>query len=276
MLLRHERAVRDAMSRFAELASSRIHYDDAGAGDAVLLVHGLGLDLRMWDDQVSVLAKRYRVVRMDLHGFGKSSAVTGPFSHSEIIAELLQHLGIERAHIVGLSLGGLISAQFVQEHPELARSLTLVDGDMSGIPWKLVGPSIAKVFNAAKMNMEEAKRLWIEHAFFDPARKSPAVIARIEAMVQDYSGWSFANAGSGIERKPKIRTADVLGNFDLPTLVVIGEHDVPDFHDIADEVVSRVRGARKVVLEGVGHMSNMEDPASFNRVLLEFLETPTE
>lgn len=261
------------MSRYANLASSRIHYDEAGEGDAVLLVHGLGLDLRMWDDQVPALAKRYRVVRMDLHGFGRSSAVTGPFSHSDIMAELLECLGIERAHIVGLSLGGLISAQFVQEHPELSRSLTLVDSDMSGLAWKSLGPSIAKVFAAGKTDVEAAKKLWIEHEFFDPARKKPAVIARIEQMVNDYSGWLFANAGSGIERKPQTRTAEVLGHFDLPTLVVIGEHDLPDFRDIADEVAKRVPGARKVVLAGVGHMSNMEDPESFNRVLLEFLET---
>ena len=261
------------MSRFAQLTRSRIHYDDAGQGDAVLLVHGLGLDLRMWDDQVPVLAKRHRVVRMDLHGFGKSAAVDGPFSHSDIIAEFLSHLEIQRAHIVGLSLGGLISAQFVQEHPELARSLTLVDSDMSGLAWKILGPSIGKVFIAGATDVGAAKKLWIEHEFFDPARKKPAVIARIEEMVNDYSGWLFANVGAGLERKPETRTADVLADFDLPTLVVIGELDLPDFQEIADEIVKRVPGARKVVLAGVGHMSNMEDPASFNRVLLEFLET---
>lgn len=261
------------MSRFAELASSRIHYDDVGEGDAVLLVHGLGLDLRMWDDQVPVLEKRHRVVRMDLHGFGKSSPVTGPFSHGDIIAELLGHLGIARAHIVGLSLGGLIAAEFVQEHPELARSLTLVDSDMSGLAWKTLGPSIGKVFGAGKTDVQTAKKLWIEHEFFDTARKQPAVIARIRQMVEDYSGWLFANAGSGIERKPKTRTAAVLEKFDLPTLVVVGELDLPDFRDIADQVAQRIPGAQKIVLEGVGHMSNMEDPATFNRILLEFLET---
>src|SRR6266496_4177372 len=99
------------MSRFAELASSRIHYDDAGQGDAVLLLHGLGLDLRMWDDQVPALAAQYRVIRMDLHGFGKSSSVSGPFSHAEIISQLFTYLKLERAHIVGLSLGGLLAAE---------------------------------------------------------------------------------------------------------------------------------------------------------------------
>jgi len=261
------------MSRFAELATSRIHYDEAGQGDPVLLVHGLGLDLRMWDDQVPVLAKRYRVVRMDLLGFGKSSIPTGPFSHGETIAEFLEHLGIARAHIVGLSLGGLIVSEFVQEHAELARSLTLVDSDLSGFSWKTLGPSIAKVFAAAKTDLQAAKQLWIDHEFFDAARRQPAVIARIREMVGEYSGWLFQNAGAGLVKKPKNRTAEVLDEFDLPTLVVVGELDLPDFRDIADELARKIPGAQKVVLEGVGHMSNMEDPASFNRVLMEFLET---
>jgi pimeloyl-ACP methyl ester carboxylesterase len=260
------------MSRFAELARSRVHYDDVGQGDVVLLLHGLGLDLRMWDEQVPELAKRHRVVRMDLHGFGKSSPVSGPFSHGEIIGQLLAHLGIERAHIVGLSYGALIAAELVQEHPEVARSLVLVDSDMSGLAWKTLGPSIGKIFAAGKTDVEAAKRLWIEHELFDAARKRPAVIDRIKTMVGDYSGWLFANAGAGLERKPKTRAADVLKDFKLPALVVVGEYDVPDFQEIADEIVKRLPGARKVVLQGVGHMSNMEDPANFNRVLLEFLD----
>jgi len=94
------------MSRFAELAGSRIHYDEAGQGDAVLLLHGLALDLRMWDDQVPALAHKVPGGAAGLHGFGKSSGVTGPFSHAELISQLLAHLGIERAHVVGLSLAG--------------------------------------------------------------------------------------------------------------------------------------------------------------------------
>jgi len=260
------------MSRFAELAGSRVHYEDVGQGDVVLLLHGLGLDLRMWDDQVPELVKPYRVVRMDLHGFGKSSAVSGPFSHGEIIDQLLAHLEIERAHIVGLSYGGLVAAEFVQEHAHVARSLALVDSDMTGLPWKSLGPSIGKIFAAGKTDVEAAKRLWIEHEFFDAARKQPAVIDRIKAMVSDYSGWRFANAGAGLERKPKTRAAEELKDFKLPALLVVGEYDLPDFQDIADEIVKRLPGARKVVLRGVGHMSNMEDPANFNRVLLEFLD----
>jgi pimeloyl-ACP methyl ester carboxylesterase len=190
---------------------------------------------------------------MDLHGFGKSSPITGPFSHGEIIAELFAHLRIGRAHVVGLSYGGSIAAEFVQEHAELVRSLALIDSDMSGLPWKSLGPSVGRIFSAGKTDVAAAKKLWFEHEFFDAARRQPAVSARLEAMINDYSGWFFANAGAGLERKPKTRAAEALKDFELPALVVVGELDLPDFQTIADEVVRRLPGARKVVIPEVGH-----------------------
>ena len=108
---------------------------------------------------------------------------------------------------------------------------------------------------------------------FAAAREQPLVLARLEQMISDYSGWIFAHAGAKLERKPKPPSAEVLQDLRLPALVVVGELDLPDFQDMADEVVRRLPGARKVVLEGAGHLCNMEAPASFNRVLLEFLST---
>jgi 3-oxoadipate enol-lactonase len=261
------------MSRYAELTHSRIYYDDVGRGDVVLLLHGLGLDLRMWDAQVPVLTERHRVVRLDLHGFGKSSRVTGPYSHSEIIGELLGYLEIERAHVVGLSYGGQLAAEFVQTYRQRARSLVLVDTDISGLPFKSLGQSFAEIFGVGKTDVEAAKQLWLHHEIFAAARGQPLVLARLEQMISDYSGWIFANAGARLERKPKPPSAEVLQDLRLPALVVVGELDLPDFQDMADEVVKRLPGARKVVLEGAGHLCNMEAPASFNRVLLEFLST---
>jgi pimeloyl-ACP methyl ester carboxylesterase len=138
---------------------------------------------------------------------------------------------------------------------------------------KRLGPSFGKIFSLGKTDLEAAKDLWLSHELFWPAREQPLVAARLEQMFSDYSGWLFANAGAGLERSPKPPTAEVLQDFRLPALVVIGERDLPDFQETADQIVKRLPGARKVVLEGVGHLSNMEAPASFNRALLEFLDT---
>lgn len=250
-----------------------LNHEAAGRGDAVLLIHGLALDLRMWEDQVEALAQRYRVVRVDLAGFGKSPPITGPYSNGADLHALLSSLGIARAHIVGLSMGGRIAAEFVQWHPDMARSLVTVDADITGLPFRTLGATLGPIFAAGKTgDVEAAKRMFLEHALFDPVRHRPPVAARVRRMVDEYSGWHFAHIGDGLERRPAVKTADALHGFALPTLALVGELDAPDFHDVADGIVSRVPGARKGVLAGVGHMSNMEDPASFNRALLEFLE----
>jgi pimeloyl-ACP methyl ester carboxylesterase len=252
---------------------SMLHHEVVGTGDAVLLVHGLGLDLRMWDDQVPALSERYRVVRVDLLGFGRSPPVTGPHSHGELLAALLEDLGIAQAHIVGMSMGGRIAAEFVQEHPARAKSLVLVDADITGLPFSTLGPALGALFAQGKAgDIAGAKRAFLGMAFFDAARRRPQVMARVQRMLDAYSGWHFANIGLGLERRPAEKTADALARFALPVLALVGELDAVDFHEVAEGVAARVPGARKQVLPGVGHMPNMEDPATFNRVLLDFLD----
>jgi pimeloyl-ACP methyl ester carboxylesterase len=250
-----------------------LHHEISGAGDAVLLLHGLGLDLRMWDDQVQALSARYRLVRVDLLGFGRSPPVAGPYSHGEQLQALLDALGVARAHIVGLSMGGRIAAEFVQWHPERARSLALVDADITGLPFRTLGPLLGPIFAAGKAgDIAAAKRMFHDLPLFAPARRDPGVAARLRRMLDEYSGWHFANMGAGLERRPAVATADALHEFALPTLALVGELDAPDFHDQAEGVVARVPGARKAVIGGTGHMPNMENPAAFNKLMLEFLE----
>lgn len=253
---------------------NRLNHEVAGRGDTVLLLHGLALDLRMWEDQVEALAARYRVVRVDLLGFGKSPPVTGPHSHGDDLRDLLASLGVARAHIVGLSMGGRIAAEFVQWHPQAAMSLVTVDADITGLPFRTLGATLGPIFAAGKAgDVAAAKRMFLEHAIFAPALRRPQVAARVRRMAEEYSGWHFAHIGDGLERRPAVKTADALRDFALPTLALVGELDAPDFHDVADGIAARVPGARKGVLAGVGHMSNMEDPGSFNRELLAFLDT---
>lgn len=248
-------------------------HEASGSGETVLLLHGLALDRRMWDDQVDALAERYRVVRVDLLGFGRSPAVSGPYSHGELLKELLDSLGAQQAHVVGLSMGGRIAAEFVQWHPEAVKSLVIVDADITGLPFRKLGATLGPVFATGKSgDVAAAKRMFLDHAIFAPARRIPAVAARLQRMSDEYSGWHFANMGAGHERRPAVKTSDELAGFRLPTLALVGELDAPDFHDIADTVTARIPGARKQVLPRVGHMANMENPAAFNRALLDFLD----
>ncbi len=122
---------------------------------------------------------------------------------------------------------------------------------------------------AAEKGVDAAKDLWLAHPLFDPANARPEVAARLATMVGNFSGWHWVHSDG--ERGLSPPTIERLDQISAATLVVLGELDLPDFHVIAERLATQIPNARKVVLPGVGHMSNMEDPASFNAAVLEFL-----
>jgi 3-oxoadipate enol-lactonase len=249
-----------------------IYYDCQGRGDAIVLIHGLAADRRAWDDQLAALSRRYRVVRVDLRGFGSSAAISEPYSHAEDIKAILDRLEIRSAHIVGHSMGASIGGDFVQTYPEVSRSWVLANGILTGWPLKHLMPTLMPIVTAAMQgDMAAAKRMWIEHAMFAPARRDPQARAKLQRVVDDYSGWHFAHPETTGERKPPVPTVDVLEQLRVPTLAIVGELDLPDFQEIAAAVAARVPGATRVVMPGVGHLANVEQPEQFNRVLLQFL-----
>jgi 3-oxoadipate enol-lactonase len=254
-----------------ELDDARIHTDVRGSGEPVLLLHGLAFDHRLWDEQTGPLSKHYRVVRIDLHGFGKSSSIQGPYSHAAIVAALLERLGTGPAHVVGHSMGGRIAAELVQSHPHAAKSLTLVASDIGGLPFRTLGPAFSKIFEAGRHDIGAAKRLFLELDAFHSLRNHPAAFARVARMVDEYGGWLFANVRDNPEQRPAPATAGVLGNFRLPTLVMSGALDSIDFREIAEEVARRIPGAKNHVFGDAGHVPNLERPGEFNAKLLEFL-----
>ena len=121
---------------FAEVEGGRLYYEVAGDGDPVALIHGFGLDARMWDAQAEALADRYRVIRYDARGFGRSSVPAAePFSHAGDLRALLRRLDVAPAHVVGLSMGGRIALNLALLDPAAVRSLTLVDAALDGFDW---------------------------------------------------------------------------------------------------------------------------------------------
>ena len=254
------------ISGFADVNGTRLYYEVAGVGHPLVFLHGSGLDTRMWDDQFELFAERYRVIRYDYRGHGRS--MTPPQStytdHDDLKA-MLDYLGVSRAHIVGLSGGGGIAVDFALAYPEATTALVPVDSSLGGyqssIDW---GPGPAQI------GVEAAKAGSMAHPIFGPAMERPEAATRLKEMNRDYSGWHWLNqelrkdiAPPAIERLDGIRA---------PTLVVVGERDLPDFHEIADILTRGIPRAGKIVLRGVGHMSNMEDPRAFNEAVLSFLE----
>jgi 3-oxoadipate enol-lactonase len=250
----------------AAVNGTRLYYEVAGEGEPVVLLHGFTLDARMWDAQFGPFAERYRVLRYDLRGFGRSDLPDGAeYARTDDLRALLAHLGIARAHVIGLSMGGAAAIDFALAHPAMTRTLTTVDAALSGyrmsVEWEALRGHVVAADNVA-----EIKARWLALPLFAPANEQPAVAARLAAMVADYSGIHWVRS----DHHRRAAALDELERLRVPVLAVLGERDLPDFHVIADLLATRA-GARKVVIPGSGHMSPMEAPAAFNRVVLDFL-----
>lgn len=258
---------------FAEVNGTRLYYEVAGSGDPLVLIHGMTLDTRMWDDQFEPLAHQYRVVRYDARGFGKSAlpAAGKPYAHTDDLKALLRHLDIARAFILGLSMGGGIALDFAVAHPEATEALIPVDSRLNG--WQ-PDAEFASYLSAVRARAKEAgvqagRDAWIYSAMFKPALENPTVASRLVQIIADYSGWHWVNDNP--LRTPDPSAAQRLHTIRVPTLIVIGEHDVPDCQAIAETLHRRIPNARKVVMARVGHMSNMEAPERFNALVSDFL-----
>lgn len=253
---------------FAELYGGRIYWEAAGEGEPLVFVHGFTLDSRMWDDQWGVFAPRYRVIRYDCRGFGRSSLPEGPFSHQDDLRGLMDHLGVERFHLVGLSMGGSIAVDYAVTHPGDLLSLVLIDPGGGGRLSRA-----ARIFGsiAKEQGVDAAREAWLNDGLFLPARRDRAVEKRLDEIVGAYSGWHWlAEDIPQIVPQPPAR--ERLHDITAPTLVIVGELDVPRMQETADAYANGIPGARKVVIPNAGHMANMEEPEAVNDALQRFLD----
>jgi len=265
-----------AESGYAEVNGTRLYYETAGAGHPIVLIHGYTLDSRMWDDQFDKLSQKYRVIRYDLRGFGKS-AYPSPgqkYCHTEDLKALLDYLKISKAYVMGLSMGGGIAVEFTLEHPDVAQALIPVDSTLGGFSHSDEFNAIFKeVFTTfSEEGLGPAKKVWMGCQLFKPIFESPVAASRLSTMVSDYSGWHWSTNSDAMQ---SITPAAIgrLEEIDAPVLVIVGERDVSDFLDIARVMERDIPNARLAVLDDAGHMSNMEEPESFNREVLSFLES---
>src|SRR5581483_10612793 len=166
-------AMRDG---YAEVEGGRLWHRVDGSGPRVLFIPGYTLDLTMWDLQVEALRDRFTCIRFDPRGAGRSPPPTGPYTYIADVEALLSHLGIERAHLVGFSLGAAIALDFTLAHPKKVRSLTLIDASaVGGYPWPdRLKPAFAEISRlAAAGDIAAAKRAWLGHPWFASALERP-------------------------------------------------------------------------------------------------------
>ena len=255
-----------------QVPGAELHYEVAGTGPAVVLVHGFALDMRMWDEQWSALSDIATVVRYDARGFGRSTRFDREtaYTHPNDLWQLLDHLGIGTAVLVGLSMGGRTVLEAALHSPERVATLVLLDAVLDGVPWD---PESDRGMQAVQAGLRSdgvasAKTAWLQHGFFTPAQRAPDVADRLAQMVADYSGVHWTDSDAHGPHPDALALLPTLG---VPTTVVVGELDVPCFIDMAKVLGAAIPGARHVVIGDAGHMVNMEKPEVVNSLLLDLM-----
>ena len=267
---------------YADTNGITTYYEEAGptgpgSGQSVVLIHGHGADLRLWDYQVPALqAAGFRVVRYDVRGHGKSSVPAAGYiweNYAADLADLLgKNLGIEAAHLVGLSMGGGIALQYALDFPQHVRSLVLVDSTLPGFDYSPeFTAEIEALVEAVRREGPQAAfdRLWLSHPMFDGLRRFPDRFAFAREMALAYPAADYQEGAIPADYQPQV--ADRLAEIQVPALVVVGGKDIADFQLIAEIMAANLPQARKLVLPDCGHVSPLEAPEEFDEALIAFL-----
>ncbi len=260
---------------FAQACGATLRYELAGDGPVLVLIHSGLTDCRMYDDQISALARHRRVLRYDLHGYGRSSWPEGPYTHHEALHELLDQLEIDRATLLGTSLGGGVALDFALAYPDMVDALVTVAAGIGGYPQtpedeRLFAPVVqAFTDNDYTTAIDLMIHIWVD----GPDRNPEEVDARLRDRVRAlYTDVLLRTREGGRQPEQLDPPAYVrLDQIHVPTLVLVGDADIPAVKDQADQMAGSIDNARKVVLPNVAHLLNMEIPDEFNCIVLDFL-----
>ncbi|MFS0920552.1 alpha/beta fold hydrolase [Brevibacillus sp. 179-C 1.1 NHS] len=265
-------------SGFLDANGARFYYEVEGEGEPLLLIHGFNLDTRLWDAQMQEFAQAYKVVRFDIRGFGKTLATEVPFTLYDDVKAVLQGLGIEKAHVAGLSFGGMVALEFALAYPQMVNSLILVSSGLFGHPRSEQRLQDVERFNQVCQTgtTEEALEMTTQMWFDGPGQPVNvlAAEARNRFIEINRHAFSLPEFGAGFEAlspSPIERLEEIKAR----TLVIAGTRDYPDFIQIADVLTERIAGAHKVILPDSAHIPPMDQPEVFNKLVLEFLAQST-
>lgn len=252
-----------------------LYFETRGEGPPLLLLNGLGLDLTAWGPQIQTLSRAYRVLAFDARGTGRSGAPSHPYGISDLASDalaFLDALGVERAHVLGLSLGGFVAQQLAIHHPSRVKSLVLA-ATAARLPprtrhvvelWRrmalggthpeiLLGDQLAWMFSDRFFADGSWVSATVEMVLANPHRASSEAIA--------------AQAAASLEHD----TRAALSRIRIPTLVMVGRNDLLLPVSCAQELASSIPGAQLSVIEEAGHAFAVESSKRFNAVVLDFL-----
>jgi 3-oxoadipate enol-lactonase len=249
----------------------------AGDGPELVLLHEGICDSRMWDPQWEKYAQSHRLMRLDFRGFGQTPLEPGPFASARDVLALMDRHGFERAALVGVSLGGRVALEVAVAAPDRVSALILVGSGLPGHDWSEEMHAIWEAEEAALREddldtaVDVVLRTWVA----GPGRELGDVDPGVRDRVAEMQRRAFELQVS-IEDDEELLVEDLaqrLGEIQVPTLVLVGEEDVPDIQAIAERLAREIAGARLERIADTAHVPSMERPEEFDRLVLGFLKS---
>jgi len=247
-----------------DVAGARLWVEEEGRGPAVLFLHGGLGDHRLWEPEARALADRFRCIRYDLRFFGRSEGPGEEWSSIDDAVGVLDTLGVERAALVGLSLGGGLALDVALAHPDRVWAVAHVAGGMSGVPLDVFGPDQEAAFEAAVERGDLEAAMEIDFEIWAPLGADETIREL----------WLATPDARGLPETahPRARpdAHERLGEIAAPTLAVVARHDPPEVRALGETVARRVPGARLVEIDS-DHYLTLRDPQQLVELLREFL-----
>lgn len=261
-------------SGMAQVNGGALYYEIQGKGYPLVLVSGGGiLDRRGWDEQFSVFSRHFKVIRYDVRGIGKSSRPAGHFSHSDDLHGLLKFLGVRRAHVVALSVGGAIAIDFTLGHPDFVDHLILA---ASGLSDDSKGDANMRGLSmltdlTRQQGLERVIQMTLD-APFVITKENTAARDKIKSIYLD-NGDVFQNGFPlySLWQPAQPPASTRLSEIHAPTLIIRGDKDNPAYLALTDKISRGIKGVRTVIIPGGTHFINLDKPKEFNRAALQFL-----
>jgi pimeloyl-ACP methyl ester carboxylesterase len=265
-------------SGFAAINNALIYYELAGEGTPFVMIHAGVADSRQWSNEFASFAERFRVLRYDMRGYGRSEPVDGEYSHLQDLTALLDHLQIDQPLIaMGCSMGGGLAMNLALTRPSKVGALIMVDAGPTGLELDTPTPAgfaeAEKAYNAGNLDLvaEIETQIW-----FDGMGRTPAQVNQaMRKLVYEMNRLALSHEAKRLgKRLPDTRVPAVerLAELHIPVLVIVGAHDTPYLLAAADHMVDKLASAHKVVIEDAAHLPNLDHPEEFQEILTTFLD----
>lgn len=260
-----------AAGAFVEVEGSKLYYEECGIGpEAVVLIHDGIAHSAVWDDVWPDFCKHFHAIRYDRRGYGRTPASTTWYTEVEDLAALLRQRKVSHAVLVGSSHGGELSIDFTLRYPGVVQQLVLVGAVVNGFPYSdhFLNRGMSNSEPFQKNDVPAGLANWAKDKYLlapghDAAQKR--LLALLTANPQDMTHSDYA--------RPTAPAIGRLHEIHVPTLILVGEADIPDVHAHAGAIEAGIAGSKRVVIPDAGHLMYLEKPVEFSRQVIGFIES---